>query len=551
MFSQFRKECAKIIGVSENALETPPKGMTTDLAFPCFNLAKEQRKNPMEIAKELENKLKGKRLKFIKEIKASGPYLNFFIDYEKFSPLVAGDVLKQKDKYGSGSKKETIVIEFPGPNTNKPLHLGHLRNMTLGISLSNILKFSGYDVKNVDIINDRGVHICKSMMAYKEFGNGSEPDKKPDHFVGDFYVLFAKKLESLEDTQQKIRQMLVDWENGDKETRALWKKMNNWAVSGFKQTYERFGVNVDKAYYESEHYLEGKKIVTDGLKKHIFTKDAEGNIIVDLEERGLGKRVLLRGDGTTLYITQDIVLALKRYNDFHMDRMVYVVGEEQRDHFKALFSVFEILGYKFAKKCYHLSYGMVNLPEGRMKSREGTAVDADNLMDELRNIAMDKIKERGGDDEKKAEKIGLSAIKYFIVKFDPDKTITYDPKASLEFEGDTGPYIQYTYARANSIMQKSTAKISTKPLFTERIELDIIRKISQFSDMVEKSAGEYRPNILAAYVFELATLFNEFYHSLKVVGEPQESNRLALVAAVMQVIENGTRLLGIDVLKEM
>ncbi|MBS3051331.1 MAG: arginine--tRNA ligase [Candidatus Aenigmarchaeota archaeon] len=549
-WEKFKAECEKLAG---GRVEIPPKEVNADLAFACFGLAKSQKRNPFEIAKELEQKLAGKKFVLIKNVSASGPYLNFYVNYEKFGTAVLKDIMKQKTKYGSGKKKkEVILVEFPGPNTNKPLHLGHMRTMTLGISISNMMRFLGYRVKNVDIINDRGVHICKSMLAYREFGGG-EPDKKPDHFVGDFYVLFAKKLEGQEGAEQKIREMLVDWENGDPATRSLWKKMNRWAIEGFTQTYRRFGVHTDKSYFESDHYLRGKKIVMDGLKKNIFTKDPEGNIIIDLGERSLGKRVLLRGDGTSVYITQDMALAVERYKDFAMDRMIYVVGEEQRDHFRALFSILEILGYKFAKQCHHLSYGMVNLPEGRMKSREGTVVDADDLMDEMHRIAEEKLRERNvpeSEIKSRAEKIGLGAIKYFIVKFDPVRSMTYDPKASIEFEGDTGPYLQYTYARANSILEKSTKKARAGHLDNEK-EHGIAKKLSQFPLIVEKSAEEFKPNLLANYLFELATLFNDFYHSVRVVGEKNEAERLALVSCVMQVLENGLDLLGIETLKEM
>lgn len=552
-WEKFRAECGKLVSGMSGRVEIPPKETGADLAFPCFSLAKEHKRSPHEIAKELESKLSKKKFVLIKGIKAAGPYVNFYINHEKFDPAVLDEIMKSGDIYGSGKKKkETILIEFPGPNTNKPLHLGHMRNMVLGTSVSNILKFAGFGVKNVDIINDRGVHICKSMMAYKEFGGG-EPDKKPDHFVGDFYVLFAKKLEGQESAEKKLREILVDWENGDKQVRALWKKMNGWAISGIKETYKRFGVYTDKAYFESDHYLKGKEIVMDGLRKNIFTKDEEGNIIIDLGDSGLGKRVLLRSDGTSIYITQDMALAVERFKDFKMDKMIYVVGEEQKDHFRALFKIFEILGYKFAKGCYHLSYGMVNLPEGKMKSREGNVVDADDLMDEMHRIAEEKIKERDSEISGKqlasrAEKIGLGAIKYFIAKFDPVRPITYDPKASIDFEGDTGPYLQYTYARANSIMEKSGKKPKAGALAEGN---EIIKKLSQFPSIIEKASEEFKPNLLANYLFDLATLFNEFYHSVRVVGHDHEEEKLALVSAVMQVLENGLKLLGIDVLKEM
>lgn len=552
-WEKFRTECAKLIGVHFSLLEVPPNEVDADLAFPCFSLAKEQRKNPFEIAKELEAVAGKKKMTLVKGVKAVGPYVNFYIDYAKFSPALINEIISEKEKYGPGSKKkEKIVIESPGPNTNKPLHLGHVRNIVLGSSLANIYDFLGYDVKRVDIINDRGVHICKSMLAYEKLGNGKEPDKKTDHFVGDYYVLFAKKLEGQPGTEEELRKMLIDWESGDKKIMELWKKMNDWAISGFKQTYKRLGMHIDKEYYESEHYKDGKDIVMKGLNAKIFKKDNEGNIIIDLED--LGKRTLLRADGTSVYITQDMALVVKRYNEFHMDKMIYVVAEEQTDHFNALFKILEILGYPFAKNCYHLSYGMVNLPEGKMKSREGTVVDADDLMDEMHNMAENKIRERNPNEKEikeRAEKIGMAALKYFIVKFDPNKPITYDPSASIEFEGDTGPYLQYTYARANSIKKKSKKNIAKSPVFSQKIEFDMIRKMSQFHEIVDKSAKDYKPNILANYLFELASMFNEFYHSAKVVGEKEEPDRLALVTAVMQVIKNGTKLLGIDTINEM
>ena len=554
-WEKFLSECQSLVKGMTGRVEIPPKESGADLAFPCFPLAKEHKRSPHEIAKELEVKLSGKKFNLIKRIGAFGPYLNFYLDHEKFDPDVLSDILEKKQSFGAGKKNETVAIEFPGPNTNKPLHLGHIRNMTLGMSVSNILKFAGFDVKNVDIINDRGVHICKSMMAYQEFGEGKKPDKKSDHFVGDFYVLFAKKLEGKEGTEQKLRDMLVDWEKSDLKVRALWKKMNGWAIEGMHETYKRFGVETDKAYFESDHYLKGKDIVTNGLKKNIFTKDKEGNIIIDLGEHGLGKRVLLRSDGTSIYITQDMALAAERFKDFKMDRMIYVVGEEQKDHFRALFKILEVLGYKFAENCFHLSYGMVNLPEGKMKSREGNVVDADDLMDEMHKIAEEKIKERNSELSGKpladrAEKIGLAAIKYFIVKFDPNRPITYDPKASIDFEGDTGPYLQYTYARANSILDKTNKKPKTSHL-DEPIEQELVKKLSQFPSTIEKASEEYKPNTLANYIFDLATIFNEFYHAERVVGHDKEEVRLALVQSVMIVIENGLKLLGIDVLKEM
>ncbi len=551
MFSEFRKACRKLVPEYAHLLEFPPEGIA-DLALPCFALAKEQKRSPADIAKGLAAGIRMPRGSLVRKVGASGPYVNFFIDYAAFS----SDVLKAAIKagYGSGKKKkEKVMIESPGPNTNKPLHLGHIRNAVLGTAISNILEFSGYTTIKVDIINDRGVHICKSMLAYEKLGNGKLPDKKPDHFVGDFYVLFSQQLENNPGTEEELRQMLVAWEKGDKKVRSLWKKMNSWALAGIKETYKRLGIRIDKAYYESGHYLDGKKVALAGLKSGVFKKDQDINVIVDLENHGLGKRVLLRPDGTTLYLTQDIALAAKRYREFHMDRMIYVVGVEQTEHFRALFRIFDILGYPFASGCYHLAYGMVNLPEGKMKSREGTVVDADDLMDETHALAGEEFRKRNPTIAEKtldarAEKIAMAAIKYYMLKFDAMKTITYDPKKSLEFEGDTGPYLLYTYARCRSIINKSRMKMKISALGSG--EERLIKKLSLFPEAVH-AASDYKPHIMANYAFELAALFNEYYHSVKVIGSGKEKERLALVACVGNVLKSCLALLGIEVLERM
>ncbi len=551
MFSEFRKACKKLVPEYAHLLELPPEGIA-DLALPCFALAKEHKRSPADIAKDLAAAIKIPRGSLVKKIEASGPYVNFFLDYPAFSPAV----LKAAGKaaYGKGKKrKEKVMIESPGPNTNKPLHLGHIRNAVLGTAVSNIFEFSGCRTIKVDIINDRGVHICKSMLAYEKLGNGKLPDKKPDHFVGDFYVLFARELENNPGTEEELREMLVMWEKNDKKVRALWKKMNSWVLSGFRDTYKRLGIRIDKPYYESDHYLEGKKVALAGLKSGVFKKDHDGNIIVDLENHGLGKRVLLRPDGTTVYLTQDLALDKKRYKEFKMDKMIHVVGAEQVEHFRALFKVFEILGYPFAGGCYHLAYGMVNLPEGKMKSREGTVVDADGLMNETHALAEEELRKRDPSIGKKeldarAEKIAMAAIKYYMLKFDAMKTITYDPKKSLEFEGDTGPYILYTYARCRSITKRSKMKLKIGALGSE--EERLIKKLSMLAEAVHASS-EYKPHVMAAYAFDLAALFNEYYHSVKVIGSEKEKERLALVAAVSNVLKSCMALLGIETLEKM
>lgn len=561
MFSEFRRACKKLVPEYAEWLETPPEGVA-DLALPCFRLSGEIGKGvlgemklgatPADIAKEIAAKIKIPGNSLVARVEASGPYVNFFINYGIFAPLAMKAAAK-KD-YGKGrKKKEKIAIESPGPNTNKPLHLGHVRNMALGGALANILAFAGHRPVKVDIINDRGVHICKSMLAYQKFGKARKPDKKPDHFVGDFYVMFARQLEGRPGVEEELRDMLVAWERGDKPVRRLWKIMNSWALSGFRTTYSRMGTRVDKPYYESGHYLEGKKIALAALRRGTFRKDEDGNVIADLENQGLGKRVLLRPDGTTLYLTQDIALAAKRYRDFRMDRMIYVVGQEQVDHFRALFAIFSILGYPFAEACYHLAYGMVNLPEGKMKSREGTAVDADDLMDEMHALAAGEIKKRtklsAGELENRAEKIALSAIKFFVLKYDPMKTITYDPKASLEFEGDTGPYVMYTYARCGSILRKAGKKPKAGALGSD--EQKTVKKLSFFPETAGQAAREYKPHLVANYALELAQAFNEYYHSVKVIGSEKEAQRLALVAAVASVLKACLELLGIEPLEKM
>jgi arginyl-tRNA synthetase len=553
MFSEFRRECRKLTSDYDFIeLEEPPKGIA-DLALPCFLLSKKMKKSPQEIAKEIASQIRIPSGSLVGKAEASGPYVNFFINYDEFFLPVIENALQ--DRYGAGKKKhEKVVIESPGPNTNKPLHLGHLRNMSLGISLSNILEFDGYDVIRADIINDRGIHICKSMLAYDKLGKGSKPEKKSDHFIGDFYVKFAQELEGKEGTEEELREMLVNWENGDKKVRDLWKKMNKWAIDGIHETYQRFGVKIDRAYFESDHYLKGKQLAQDGLKKGIFKKDDEGNVIADIENLGLGKRVLLRPDGTTLYITQDMALASVRFSELKMDKMIYVVASEQSEHFKALFAILDMLRYPFARNCHHLSYGMVNLPEGKMKSREGKVVDADDLMDEMHAMAEDEIRKRDVDISKKeldsrSEKIGLSAIKYFILKFDIARTITYDPKESLDFEGDTGPYLLYTYARCCSILRKSGSKPQAGQLGdSERL---LAKKISIFPEIVRHASQEYKPSIIAAYAFELASVFNEYYHSTKVINSEREKERLALVLACSKVLKNCLGMLGIDALEKM
>ncbi len=563
----FKKEIAKLLakatGLKESQvealIEVPPEGFG-DYAFPCFCLAKSLKKNPAEIAKNFKDKLKESR--YIEKMECKGPYLNFFVNKNVLTENVIKSIVKDKDKYGSGKKRKyTVMIESPGPNTNKPLHLGHVRNMVLGNSLVNLFNFMGYKTVRVDIINNRGVHICKSMLAYQNYGKNKNPDKKSDHFVGDYYVLYSQKAKEHPEFEDQIKEMLKKWEQGDKEVMALWKKMNKWALDGFKETYKRYDVKMDKAYPESEHYTKGRELVYKELEKGVFEKDENGNIVVDLEKQGLDKKVLLRADGTSVYMTQDLVLAKLRHNDYNMDKMIYVVGNEQIYHFKVLFEVFKLLKFPFAKDCYHLAYGMVYLPEGKMKSREGTVVDADDLADEICELAKKEIKKRykkisSKELEERAENIGMGAIKFFVLKYDPMKDFTFNPEESLSFEGETGPYVQYSHARICSIMRKYGKDISKNidySLLTHALEIKIIKQLNQFPEIIEKSGECYKPCLLARYVFELSQSFNEYYHQCPILQAEEETKkaRLLLITAIKQVLKTGLNLLGIEAPERM
>jgi arginyl-tRNA synthetase len=525
-----------------------------DYAFPCFFLAKEEKKNPAAIAKELAEKIMPDSL--IAEVRAIGPYVNFFVRHEELSKKVLSSVHNSGKAYGSQPENgKTVLIESPGPNTNKPLHLGHVRNMLLGNSLVNIFRNQGYNTVRVDIVNDRGVHICKSMLAYDLYGEGKEPDKKSDHYVGDFYVKYAVESETHPEFEEKIQEMLKKWEEGDVETRNLWKKMTDWALSGFRITYDRYGVVMDKAYNESDHYMKGKDLVLEGLKDGLFEKDEKGNIIADLTSKGLGKKILLRSDGTSIYITQDMVLAKIRKDDYDMDKLIYVVGNEQIHHFKSLFEIFRMLKYPFADECFHLAYGMVNLPEGKMKSREGKVVDADDLADEMHSISLEEIKRRypdlGKDEmEKRAEDIAMGAIKFFILKFDPMGDFTFNPRESISFEGETGPYVQYTHARCASILRKLGKEVREDVdhgLLVTDEEKAIMKLIDQFPETVAKAAQMYKPSLIARLLLDLCQAFNEYYHKTQILQDDKELEgaRVLLVSAVKQTLENGLALLGI------
>ncbi len=582
----FRKELIKLIvsatQLSEDELEqllsVPPNAEMGDYAFPCFKL-QHFSGNPKEKAEQLKAKLQlpeSRLPSFISKTEVAGPYLNFFLNQTLLAEETLKRIYKEAKHYGQQKKYKSkrIVVEYCGPNTNKPLHLGHIRNMALGNALCKILAFVGNEVHPVNIINDRGIHICQSMLAYQKWGQSKEPDtekRKGDHFVGNFYVLFAKAAKEEEAAgkdhlKKEAQEMLLKWELGDKETHALWKKMNSWVLQGFAETYKRFGISFERDYFESEYYQQGKEVVQEGLKKGIFQKDpATGAILAPLEKFNLPNKVLLRGDDTSIYITQDMYLANLRYQDFKFQQMIYVVASEQKLHFQQLFKILELLGKKYAKDMYHLSYGLVNLPSGRMKSREGTVVDADDLMDEVAALAKKEIIQRHKDLSEKeiherSQAIALAAIKFFMVQTDAVRDIVYNPEESLSFEGETGPYVQYTHARACSILRKAKHEHHLTPnahvsfaQFQLPLEFAVVKLLSTFPEVIVKTAETYKPHLLAHHLLSLAQAFNEFYHSCPVLSDQVNLTkaRLLLVDAVRQVLANGLHLLGITAVEEM
>lgn len=548
----FRTECEKIAGNYAALLEKPPDEIGADLALPCFSLAKAMKKTPQAVAGGLASTWKPAGT--VKEIRAEGPYVNFYADWAKLAESVIADAVKEG--YGRGANKKKYIVEFSGPNTNKPLHVGHLRNDSIGMAISGILEFSGNEVLRSNIINDRGMHICKSMLAYRKWGNGKTPEsenKKPDHFVGDFYVLFEKKSKEEPALAEEIQAMLVAWEKGDPAVRALWKKMNAWALSGIKQTYGDFGSRFALWPMESEFYDKAKPVLDEGMKKKLFVPNEKGDLVAKLEPE-LPNKVVLRADGTSIYITNDIALTKHRFESYGINRCIWVVATEQNLHFQQLFKIFEKLGYAWAKDCYHLGYGLVNLPSGRMKTREGTVVDADDLIGELKKLAGEEIKKRdesldSAELDARSRAIALAAIKYFMLRVEPQKDILFDPTKAISFEGDTGPYLQYTHARASSVLRKAGKKAKAGAL--GEAELPIIRKLAEFPEITVKAAKELKPNVMTTYLAELAALFNSYYHENKIIGSDNEEAKLALVAAVKAVLGAGLGTLDIEPIERM
>ncbi len=566
------------IGIDSIVIQETRKefdGQVTAVTFPFTRVSK---KTPEQTGAEIGEYLKENILEVTNYNVIKG-FLNLSVSDSYWIDQLLNTVLGQGfGQFPANGKR--VMVEYSSPNTNKPLHLGHVRNNLLGYSVAEILSANGYEVFKVNLVNDRGIHICKSMLAWQLFGNGESPESsglKGDHLVGKYYVIFDREYkhqiselilqgqteENAKKNAQVIKhaqEMLLKWEAGDLEVMALWSMMNSWVYTGFEQTYNQLGVDFVKYYYESDTYLLGKDIIEEGLEKGVFFKKEDGSVWIDLTKDGLDQKLVLRADGTSVYITQDLGTAQLKYDDFKMDQSIYVVGNEQDYHFKVLFLILQKLGKSWAKGLYHLSYGMVDLPSGKMKSREGTVVDADELMDDMIRTAKERTEELGKVDEfSEAEKadlynmIGLGALKFFLLKVEPKKRLLFDPNESIDFQGHTGPFIQYTHARIRSVLAKADYKtrISVDYLMElTSLERELIINLSKYPDIISAAAREYSPAHIANYVFELAKLFNKFYHEesiLKAEDLNVKNFRLDLAAATAGTIYKGMRLLGIRV----
>ncbi len=548
-------------------VQVPPKPEMGDLAFPLFPYAKAFRKAPNVITEELTQAINGLADKPEGQAFAAGPYMNVRVEMDSLVSDLHRNVLENGDTWGNteSMKGRRIMVEFSCPNTNKPLHLGHVRNDCLGASVSRILNANGATVMKVNLINNRGVHICKSMLAYQKFGNGETPEStgiKGDHFVGNWYVRFAQWEKEDPDADRQAQDLLVKWESGDAETIRLWKQMNGWTISGMEETYRNMGISFDRYYFESDTYKLGKDKVLDGLERGVFQKQEDGAIYIDNTDIGLDRKILLRKDGTSIYITQDIGTAISRHEDWPFDSLVYVVASEQQYHFKVLFHILDKLGYPWAKDLHHLSYGMVFLPEGKMKSREGTVVDADDLMASLSEMAREQIIEKGREEELEdidatAHDIALGAINYYMLQFDPAKDITFNPRESLSFNGNTGPYLQYMGARICSMLRKyngSTADSFNPALLSSEDEREILKLIGSYPEVVAKAGLKYDPSYICAFLYDLSKKFSKYYHDTRILNaETPEliSARVALCRMVLQCLKNAFFLVGIPFLERM
>ena len=576
-------------------LQKTKKEFEGNLTLVVFPFLKISRKKPDETAREIGEYIK-QNCEAIADFNAVGGFLNLVIDKKAWLALL--NEMNQNEKFGEKPVTEAsplVMIEYSSPNTNKPLHLGHVRNNLLGWSLAQIMEANGNRVVKTNIVNDRGIHICKSMLAWLKFGNGETPEtsgKKGDHLIGDYYVAFDKHYraevaelkakfvaEGMDEEQaekkakeespliKEAHEMLVKWEQNDPEVRALWKKMNDWVYAGFDETYKALGVGFDKIYYESNTYLVGKKKVEEGLAKGLFFRKDDNSVWADLTDAGLDQKLLLRSDGTSVYMTQDIGTAEMRFEDYPIDKMIYVVGNEQNYHFQVLSLLLDRLGFKWGKELVHFSYGMVELPNGKMKSREGTVVDADDLIAAMVGDALKTSEELGkfkdmSEEERKeiARIVGLGALKYFILKVDARKNMLFNPEESIDFNGNTGPFIQYTYARIRSILRKAEAEgIALPDTLTADMPLcdkeqELIQKISEFGAAVEQAGKDYSPSGIANYCYELTKEFNQFYHDYSILGadtQEEKTVRLVLARNVGKTIKNGMALLGIEVPERM
>ena len=557
-------------------LNFPPNVEFGDFAVECFPLAKQFRQNPAKIAQTIAADIQPNES--IQTVTAVGPYVNFKLHNSLMFGGVCTEILKKKT-FGTSTAGigKRVMVEYLSPNTNKPLHLGHIRNGVLGMGVSNLLEATGHTVTKANLVNDRGVHICKSMLAWKKWANGETPDStctKGDHFVGDCYVRYDEEAKKNPKLQDEVQEMLRKWESSDPATIKLWEMMNQWVYNGYEETYRKLGFLFDVFYYESNTYTLGKDLVQAGLGEGVFNEAESGAVIAPLpidefgaEKDGNQKVVtLLRDDGTSVYITQDLGTAKLKFNEHRPDRSIYVVATEQNYHFRCLFKLLKMLGFEWADGCYHLSYGMVNLPEGRMKSREGTVVDADDLIEEMRQLAEDEIRRRDTEDtlshkaiQKRAIAIGLAAIKFYLLRTRPELDINFEPNESISFDGFTGPYCQYAYARCASILRKSESRglASIEPDFSllgTAEELELLRGLIQFPDVVADAARELTLARICNHVFAVAQALNQFYHRHPVLAaEPAAlaAARLALVSASAIVIRNALTLLGIEALEEM
>lgn len=583
--SYIKEQCIKAIEslfqiqVEDVEIQITKEEFEGDYTLVVFPLVKLVKQKPEEVANKIGTYLTDEE-DFVSFNVVKG-FLNLTLNPTIFTRLLK-EKFKTEDFTLTEKNPKKIMVEYSSPNTNKPIHLGHIRNNLLGFSISNILKAAGNEVIKGQIINDRGIHICKSMLAWEKYGNGETPEStgiKGDHLVGKYYVIFDQKYKQeinhlvstgvdAEEAKKKApilleaQEMLKKWEAGDPEIRTLWEKMNSWVYAGFNKTYQRLGVDFDLVQYESNTYLLGKDVIEEGLKKGVLFKKEDGSVWADLTDEGLDQKLLLRGDGTSVYITQDLGTAVERFNKYNLNELIYTVGNEQDYHFQVLFLILKKLGYSWADKLYHLSYGMVDLPSGKMKSREGTVVDADELMEEMHQEAVKKTTELGKlegyteiEKQQVNELIGLGALKYFILKVDPKKRILFDPNESIEFNGNTGPFIQYTYARTCSVLRKASHEpIEIKHKNLNEAELKLIILLSTYEDIIEKSAKDLNPALIANYIYEVSKEYNSFYQNNRILDadiEEEQQIRLAITQWTGNVIKDGLQLLGIGAPERM